>query len=194
MPHQSATNILLWGTFFSQRDEARPKESSSLTRPSNTTNTKRTTIISRNNKLPADIGHKTTFLREQFSNWEWTPSTDASFHCLKQWICKTLLKTLIYDDHTKPAEIHTDASEYGLGAALMQNNRPIAFASKTLTHIETRYVNTECECLSVVFGLRKISYLHIWMPDYSLQSPKTSRDDTEETNTCSPTSHSKNVT
>ena len=37
----------------------------------------------------------------------------------------------------------------------MQNNRPIAFASKTLTDIETRYTNTEHECLSVVFGLEK---------------------------------------
>ena len=27
-----------------------------------------------------DIAHKTTFLREQVSNWDWTPPTDASFH------------------------------------------------------------------------------------------------------------------
>ena len=39
--------------------------------------------------------------------------------------------------------IQTDASEYGLGAALLQNNRPIAFASKTLTDVETRYANIE---------------------------------------------------
>ena len=60
-----------------------------------------------------------------------------SFHCLKQWICSTLLKTtLAYYDHTKPVEIHTDASEYGLGAALIQNNKPVAFASKTLTAVD----------------------------------------------------------
>ena len=49
----------------------------------------------------------------------------------------------------------TNASEYGLGAALIQNNRPIAFASKTLTDIETRYANVERECLSVCYGLEK---------------------------------------
>ena len=49
----------------------------------------------------------------------------------------------------------TDASEYGLGTALLQNNRPITFASKTLTDMETRYANIEHECLSVVFGLEK---------------------------------------
>ena len=46
---------------------------------------------------------------------------------------------------------YTDASEYGLGAALIQDNRPITFASKTLTDVETRYANIECKCISVVF-------------------------------------------
>ena len=67
-----------------------------------------------------------------------------------------LLKTtLTYYDHTKPPVLQTDASEYGLGTALLQNNRPIAFASKTLTDVETRYTNIERECLSVCFGLEK---------------------------------------
>ena len=103
-----------------------------------------------------DIAAKTTFLREQVSKWDWTPSTDSAFQQLKQWICKTLLKTtLAYYDRSQPLSIQTDASEYGLGAALLQNNRPIAFASKTLTDVETRYANIEQECLSVVFGLEK---------------------------------------
>ena len=40
-----------------------------------------------------DIAAKTTFLR--VSKWDWTPSTDSSFQQLKQWICKTLLKTTL---------------------------------------------------------------------------------------------------
>ena len=112
-----------------------------------------------------DIAHKTTFLREQVSNWDWTPYT----HQLKQWICNTLLKTtLAYYDCTKPVEIHKGAREYGLGAALMQNNRPIAFASKTLTDVETRYANIEHKCLSVVFGLQTF-HMYIWMPNHSFQ-------------------------
>ena len=67
-----------------------------------------------------------------------------------------LLKTpLVYYDRTKHLILQTDASEYGLGTALIQNNRPITFASKTLTDVETRYANIERECLSVVFGLEK---------------------------------------
>ena len=102
------------------------------------------------------LASKTTFLREQVSHWDWNPSTDATFQKLKQWICKTLLNTtLAYFDHTKPVVIQTDASEYGLGAALLQDGRPIALASKTLTDVETRYTNIECKCLSVCFGLEK---------------------------------------
>ena len=52
-------------------------------------------------------------------------------------------------------EVHTDASEYGLGAALIQHNKPVAFASKTLTPVESKYANIEYECLSVVFWLEK---------------------------------------
>ena len=109
-----------------------------------------------------DIAAKTTFLREQVSQWDWTPSTDSAFQQLKQWICNTLLKTtLAYYDRSQPLTIHTDASEYGLRAALLQHNRPIAFTSKTLTDVETRYANIEQECLSVVFGLEKFhTYIH----------------------------------
>ena len=56
---------------------------------------------------------------------------------LKQWICNTLLKTtLLYFDCTKPMVIQTDASEYGLEATLLQDGRPINFASKILTDVE----------------------------------------------------------
>ena len=47
---------------------------------------------------------------------------------------QTLLNaTLAYYDRTNPVIVQTDASAYGLGAALIQSSHPIAFASKTLT-------------------------------------------------------------
>ena len=48
--------------------------------------------------------------------------------------------------------IQVDASQVGLGAALLQNGKPIAFASKALTETECRYANIEREMLAVVFG------------------------------------------
>ena len=50
---------------------------------------------------------------------------------------------LAYYDRKKPVSLHVDASSKGLGAALFQDNKPIAFASKALTPAETRYANLE---------------------------------------------------
>ena len=50
---------------------------------------------------------------------------------------------------------------------LLQCNRPIAFASKTLTDVKTKYANIEQECLSVVFGLEKF-HTYIYGRDISV--------------------------
>ena len=47
--------------------------------------------------------------------------------------------------------IQVDASQVGLGAALLQNGKPVAFASKALTKTECRYANIERETLATVF-------------------------------------------
>ena len=96
------------------------------------------------------------FLCEQLAEWDWNPPTDAAFQCLKAWICQTLLNTtLVYYDRSKPVVVQMDASKYGLPVPLLQSSHAIAFAIITLTDVETRYVNIECECLSVCFGLEK---------------------------------------
>ena len=141
-----------------------------------------------------DIAAKTTFHKEQISQWDCTPSTDSAFQQLKQWICNTHLKTtLAYYNRTQPVTMQTDSSKYGLGAALLQNNRPIEFASKTLEDVETRYANIEQECLSVVFGLEKFhTYIygrHITVCNNS----QPTRDDNQKGNTCNTSKITKNA-
>ena len=115
--------------------------------------------------LPS-LASKTTFLREQVTNWDCSPSTDQAFNHLKSWVCNMLLKTtLACYDHTQPLVLQTSVNEYGLSAALIQNNRPITFASKTLTDVETRYANIERECLSFVLVLK--SFTHTFMVNMS---------------------------
>ena len=62
-------------------------------------------------------------------------------------------------DHAKPFVLQTDASNCGLGAALMQehdeNYYPVAYGSKKLTSAERKYSTLEKECLAIVWGVSK---------------------------------------
>ena len=100
---------------------------------------------------------------------------------------------MAYYDHTQPLVLQTDISEYGLGTALLQDNKPIAFASKMLTDVETRYANMEKECLSVCFGFEKF-HTCLWQMYDSAEQAQVSRDDPEEAHTCSTAKTSMHVT
>ena len=71
---------------------------------------------------------------------------------IKALIAKTASQPLRYYDRTKPVTVQADASQRGLGACLVQEGKPIAFASKSLTDTETRYANIERELLAIVFA------------------------------------------
>ena len=53
------------------------------------------------------------------------------------------------------------ASLKGLGACIIQDGQPIAFASKSLTDTETCYANIERELLAIIYGCEKFhTYLY----------------------------------
>ncbi|GFU55737.1 retrovirus-related Pol polyprotein from transposon 297 [Trichonephila clavipes] len=62
-------------------------------------------------------------------------------------------------DGTKPYIIRTDASNYALGAVLLQgegsDEHPIEYVSRLLTPAERNYSTTEREALAVVWALKK---------------------------------------
>ncbi|GFS93241.1 retrovirus-related Pol polyprotein from transposon gypsy [Trichonephila clavipes] len=60
-----------------------------------------------------------------------------------------------FPDFKKPLELFTDASSIGVGAVLNQEQRPVVFASRTLSAAERNYTKTERECLPVVWALNK---------------------------------------
>ena len=65
--------------------------------------------------------------------------------------------------------VSCDASNSGLGAVLLQEGKPIAFASRSLTDAETRYANIERELLAVLFGLERF-YQYTYGRDVTVQS------------------------
>ena len=62
-----------------------------------------------------------------------------------------------YYDRLKPVIVQADASLCGLGACLIQDEQPIAFASKSLTDAESQYANIERELLAIVFACQHFS-------------------------------------
>lgn len=97
-------------------------------------------------------------LLKKDSSWEWTQSHETVFNKLKDDIHKNLCLT--YFDPRKPTTIEVDSSLNGLGAAITQEGRPIAFASKSLTDTEKRYAIIEREMLAVVFGCERFTHTY----------------------------------
>ena len=57
--------------------------------------------------------------------------------------------------------LQCDASLKGLGACILQDGKPITFASKSLMDTKTRYANIKWELLAIVFGCKKFhTYLY----------------------------------
>uniref|UniRef100_UPI00358FFF29 extracellular calcium-sensing receptor-like n=1 Tax=Myxine glutinosa TaxID=7769 RepID=UPI00358FFF29 len=62
---------------------------------------------------------------------------------------------LTYYHHDKEPVLEVDASQKGLGACLLQDDKPVAFASRTLTPTRSAYSNIERETLALVAGIQK---------------------------------------
>ena len=88
--------------------------------------------------------------------WKWTKEQDVSFETIKAMI--TQAPVLAYYDPKLPMTLSVDASSKGLGATILQQGRPIAYASRALTAAQRNYAQIEKEALAVVFGCHKFHH------------------------------------
>ena len=85
--------------------------------------------------------------------WNWTDTHRQCYNRLKELVASA--PVLKYYDVKADVTISVDASSTGLGAVLLQNNQPVAFASKALTETQKKYAQIEKEMLGIVFGCTK---------------------------------------
>ena len=82
---------------------------------------------------------------------------------------------LVHFDPVKPLILACDASQYGIGAVLShkvdnEDERPIAYVSRTLNSAKKRYSQLEKEALVIVSGVKKF---HNYLYDRTLQLSQT---------------------
>lgn len=96
--------------------------------------------------------------------WTWTSSQEEAFSQSKSLLASA--ETLAHFDPKKRTVLVTDASPYGLGAVLAQREasgeeRPIAFASRSLVAAERNYSQLDKEALAMVFGVTRFKQ-YLW--------------------------------
>jgi hypothetical protein len=93
-----------------------------------------------------------TELLEKDKQFKWTPACDSSFQESKKRL--TTAPVLVMPDMEKPFSIYCDASGQGLGCALMQDGRVVAYASRQLRKHEVNYPTHDLELAAVVHALK----------------------------------------
>ena len=101
----------------------------------------------------ADVMEPLGRLTRKDAEWRWAEAQESAFEEVKNLV--TTAPVLSYYNPKAELEIQCDASQKGLGAALLQRGKPIAYASRALTETETRYAQIEKEMLAMVFSLEK---------------------------------------
>lgn len=100
--------------------------------------------------------------------WQWNAEHSRAFKCIKEVLCSS--PCLKYYNVTEPILISVDASAKGLGAAAIQADGVVAYASRALTNTEQRYAQIEKEMLAVVFGCQRFHKLIYGKSDVIIQS------------------------
>lgn len=96
-------------------------------------------------------------LTKKNSRFEWKDTQQEAFDQIKNCLINRPL--LHFPDSNRQFIIQVDASDYGIGAVLMQNvdqsDKPIAYMSQKLNQQQRNWNTTEKECFAVVSSIKK---------------------------------------
>ena len=102
--------------------------------------------------------------------WTWSDEHENSFKQLKEALMSATV--MVYYKPGAETKIVVDASPVGLGAILLQkqsdgSEKPVAYASRTLTDVERRYSQTEREALSVLWACQRF-HVYLYGIDFTI--------------------------
>ena len=98
----------------------------------------------------SDVTKPLRQLTQKNTAWLWDHPQQAAVDKLKQMVTNT--PVLRYYSLQEEVTIQCDVSQTGLGALLLQNDQPVAYASRALTTTEIHYAQIEKELLAIVFA------------------------------------------
>ena len=116
-------------------------------------------IVNSLNRFSPRLAELIEPLREvcrQDTEFQLTKSVCVAFLKTKEEISRNI--TLPYFNPRSDTTLQTDASKKGLGAVILQDSKPVMFASRALTGAEKNYQNLERECLATIWGMEKFHY------------------------------------
>ncbi|KAJ9525757.1 hypothetical protein QJQ45_003422 [Haematococcus lacustris] len=98
--------------------------------------------------IAAPLTNLTGPKKDSFPWKAWPQAELDAFNALKQAISNVPMLKL--PDHSKPFQVHCDASLEGIGAVLMQDGYPLAYYSRKLIPAEVNYTTGEQELLALM--------------------------------------------
>lgn len=103
-----------------------------------------------------NLSKETTHIRQLLNKntaWLWTDIHENEFNNLKKIISSA--PVLTYFDENKQLTLSVDSSKDAMGAVILHDNNPIAYASASLTRAQQNYSQIEKELLAILFGCTK---------------------------------------
>ncbi|XP_062404761.1 uncharacterized protein K02A2.6-like [Sardina pilchardus] len=103
--------------------------------------------------------------------WGWGSQQHVAFQRSKDLLSASTL--LVHYDPQRPLIITCDASPYGVGAVLSHSmdgtERPVCFASRSLSAAEKNYSQLEREALAVIFAVKKF-HQYVYGRGFTIQT------------------------
>ena len=127
-------------------------------------------LITHVGKFINNLSEQTEPLRQLLRKdiiFQWERSQHKSFEYLKTQISNQPI--LKYFNPKFKTTISVDASKHGVGAVLMQNESPCAYASRALTETQTRYAQIEKELLAICVGVNKF-YQYVYGTTFNVET------------------------